>query len=401
MLVLLLQILSFSLYAQSTIAGLNAELEGMYKKYKLPGFSIVIVHNNKILYENGYGYADIKTKTPFTPATIQNIGSVSKTFVAVAMMKAIEQGYFTLETNINDILPFKVSNPYFPDDTIRVRHLVTHTSGIVDRDEVYNRCYIWHTSNISVLQGLLPPSDYAKIATGPDVDTTLKGFMYAYLSPAGKLFSRENFYTNKPGARSAYSNIAAALAAYLIECKAGMPFDEYSDRFVLKPLKMAGSGWSLNSIDLQKHASLYNEEGKAFPMYHLVTYPDGGLRTSADELGKYMIGMIKGFYGKSDILSQKHYREMFSPQLSAANPPENIDLSHRNKGVFWNLYKNGYIGHTGGDPGVSTCLSFNPQTKTGFAFLTNIMTGNETISREVQSIQKVLEDFCNNISMHK
>ncbi|RAJ76636.1 CubicO group peptidase (beta-lactamase class C family) [Chitinophaga dinghuensis] len=393
----LFQISSSSLYAQRTIDQLNANLQAMYKSYKLPGFSIAIVNKGKVIYENGYGYADIKARKPFTPTTIQNIGSISKTFVAVALMKAIEHGYFTLETNINDILPFKVSNPYFPNDSIKIKHLVTHTSGIVDRNEIYYKSYIWDTKNISILKELLPSSIYSIMSTGADVDTTLKDFMYSYLNSDGKFFTKENFYDSRPGERSEYSNIASALAAYLIECKSGKSFSEYSELFILTPLKMFKSGWFLKSIDLSQHTKLYAENMEVFPLYQLVTYPDGGLRTSVDDLSKYVIEMIKGFNGKSDILSQKFYVEMFTPQLFVTTPPKNINLNKRNKGIFWNLYPTGYIGHDGDDPGISTCLRFNPKTKTGYVFLTNIMATNEVLSGEIKSIEKVLEDFCDSI----
>jgi D-alanyl-D-alanine carboxypeptidase len=62
---------------------------------------------------------------------------------------------------------------------------------------------------------------------------------------------------------------------------------------------------------------------------------------------------------------------MFTPQFSKDNPPKGISLTYRNKGIFWNLYNNGTIGHDGDDPGVSTFLFFNAKTGLGGIFLCN------------------------------
>ncbi|RZJ43441.1 MAG: hypothetical protein EOO19_13005, partial [Chryseobacterium sp.] len=75
--------------------------------------------------------------------------------------------------------------------------------------------------------------------------------------------------------------------------------------------------------------------------------------------------MIKGLSGHSAILSQQSFQTMFTPQFSSANQPAKLSLVTRNKGILWNLYNNGTIGHDGDDPGVSAFLVFNPKTGLG------------------------------------
>lgn len=101
-------------HAQSGFDTLTTSLEQIVKKDSLTGMSVVLVNSKQIIYEHNFGYADVANKTRYTSQTIQSIGSVSKTFLAIALMKAIELGYFNLETNINTILPFKVVNPGYP-----------------------------------------------------------------------------------------------------------------------------------------------------------------------------------------------------------------------------------------------------------------------------------------------
>jgi len=103
----------------------------------LPGLSVILVNKTGIAYEKNFGYADVENKVPFTSFTNQNIGSVSKTLIAIALMKAVELHYFTLEINVNDILPFQIESPNDLDGRITVRELTNHTSGIIDNAAIY------------------------------------------------------------------------------------------------------------------------------------------------------------------------------------------------------------------------------------------------------------------------
>lgn len=250
-------------YAQNYTDSLSASLAKYLNKTDIPGFSVVILAKNKIVYQSGFGYANIKSKQPFTPKTIHNIGSVSKTFIAVALMKAIELNYFSLETDINEILPFKVKNPYFPNEIIRIKDLTVHTSGIADHDTIYNRSYRFRKVHDldKTLEGLMKERRYNSDLS----DTILKGFLVAYLSPQGKLYSNKNFYNSKPGKKAGYSNVRSALAAYLIEVKSGMPFAEFSEKYLLKPLKMNQSGWFLTQKISEQNAVPYLNKQMAFP----------------------------------------------------------------------------------------------------------------------------------------
>jgi CubicO group peptidase (beta-lactamase class C family) len=120
-----------------TVEDLDTSFKDLSKDMLFAGFAVTIVNKDKVLYQNAFGQADVAKNTPYTNQTLQPIASISKTFIAVALMKAVEQGLFTLETPINDILPFKIKNPNLPNSVIRIKHLATHTSGIVDNEKIY------------------------------------------------------------------------------------------------------------------------------------------------------------------------------------------------------------------------------------------------------------------------
>lgn len=358
-----------SALCQSRYELLTKKLDQQFDKDGLPGLSVVLVDSTGIIYEHNLGYADISQKKRYASNSVQSIGSVSKTFAAVALMKAVELKYFTLDTDINDILPFKVVNPYHPNDHITIRQLATHTSSIADNPDIYPNTYHFETQlrNFDSLAfNQLQQLGYRQAIE----DSPLKDFMFNYLAVNGKYYHKENFVAATPGSDSNYSNIGTALIAYLIEVKSKMAYTDFTRKYVFQPLKMRQSNWSLD-----KHSKLnalpYLNRDAALPFYHCITYPDGGLRTTTTDLAKYLVAIIKGVGGDRTLLSQQSFDAMFHPQFSADNLPSGMSLANRNKGILWNLYNSGAIGHDGDDPGVSTFLFFNAKTKLGGVFLTN------------------------------
>jgi CubicO group peptidase (beta-lactamase class C family) len=310
-------------YAQDNyIDSLNAELSQVFKNSNITGCAVSIVNKNGLVYQKEFGFANIKENKPFGIQTKHTIASVSKTFISVALMKAIQLGYFNLETDINKILPFKVRNPHFPKDIIRIKDLVTHTSGIVDNDSIFSKTYQFlisaetDSSSISLIKeaGL----------TGGLKDTTLRRFMFSYLNSNGRLFSTNNFNKNKVGKSYNYSNIASALAAYLIEIKSGVSFASFTDKHIFKPLKMTHSEWKVNTKDLENRAIPYYTADIAFPFYNSLTYPDGGLTTTLSELSRFVQEMINSLNGTSKLLAPKSVSTMFKPMFSDANVPDNM-----------------------------------------------------------------------------
>ena len=77
---------------------------------EVPGIGISIIIDGDILLSRGFGYADIENQVPFTDSTIMNIASISKTFIGVSMMHAVEKGLLNLDDDVNKYLSFKIVN---------------------------------------------------------------------------------------------------------------------------------------------------------------------------------------------------------------------------------------------------------------------------------------------------
>ena len=122
-----------TLQAAAPSAELDRFIEAEMKAQKIPGLAACIVKSGKITWSKGYGWADIKRRVTMDPErTIQNIGSISKTVTATAVMQLWEKGKFDLDDDINLHLPFPVRNPSHPDRLISFRSLLTHRSSIAD-----------------------------------------------------------------------------------------------------------------------------------------------------------------------------------------------------------------------------------------------------------------------------
>tara|TARA_R110002051_G_scaffold324635_1_gene422821 strand:- start:13738 stop:14943 length:1206 start_codon:yes stop_codon:yes gene_type:complete len=354
---------------------LTSELQQISANGNLVGFSVAIVNEDGTLYEDGFGFADKKANKKYTENTLQNIGSISKTFIGVALLKAQELGKLNLDDAINDYLPFKVVHSKFENTPITIRQLASHTSGIKDPAEYEGKGYILKEAE----------NGNAKVNgnfRSPEEMMSLGEFLEAILSKDGTWYKKKTFSKYPPGGMFNYSNIGAGLAAYVLEQATGESFPEFTKKHIFALLDMNGSGWSFNTIDFSKHSKLYADADTELAFYTLINYPDGGLITSAHDLAKYLTEIIKGYAGNGTILSAESYKELFIPQLTDENHKDRSDREYNdeyNMGVFMGMSSKGQIGHTGGDPSVVTHMFFNEKTKTGKLLLVNTDLDKESV----------------------
>lgn len=356
---------------------LTLEIKNLNKNY-FNGIGVAIVDSKGVLYEDGIGFADVKSKKPYTVNTIQPIASVSKTFIGISLLIAQEKGLLNLDDPINKYLPFKIQNPNFPNESITIRQLATHTSSIVDTENYMDRSYVLKDKQDSSRTNIknIPQSFNAS-----DTKIPLSEFLKNYLSKEGKWYNKNAFSKNKPGKLFEYSNVGASLAAYIIEIASKQCYSDFTTQYILKPLEMKNSGWNYSDVNFDNVSTLYSDTKSIIPYYSLITYPDGGFITSIADLGKYLSELIKGYSGNGTLLSQKSYKELFKKQLKAENFEErnttNPYNDEYNTGIFIGFSAMDNIGHTGGDPGVSSLMFFNAKDKIGRILLVNTDIQNQ------------------------
>lgn len=315
---------------------------------KLPGLSAAIVRGDEVVWAHGYGYANLWRDEPVRPNTLFMLASVSKTVIATAVMQAVERGSFSLDDDVDSILPFPVRTPTHPNRPITVRHLLTHTSSIRDRWPVWDDLY----------------------AEG-DSPIPLGTFLEGYLVPGGDDYRPANFYDTKPGARYRYSNVGAALAAFLVEAASGAGFDAWCETNIFQPLGMDRAGWHLADVPADEVAMPYRwsadrDRFVACGQYGYPDYPDGALRTTAPQIARHLGMMMNGgTWNGARVLDRETVREI----LRSQNPD-----TFEGQGLIWYRTHSGgrrLIGHDGGDRGVATVAFYDRDEDVGVVVLAN------------------------------
>jgi CubicO group peptidase (beta-lactamase class C family) len=343
------------------------------------GFAMATINADGISWSGARGFADLSGQKPMTIETIMNVASISKTVTGTSLMMLVERGKLDLDRDVNEYLPFTVRHPGHPEQPITTRQLLTHSSAIRDREAIY----------------------FSETAYYPGKDNpiSLGDFVQAYLSADGRFYDQENFAEYPPGTQSQYSNVAYGLAGYLVEVISGKPLNRFSADNIFTPMGMKSTGWMLSEVDPAQHAFLYEwKEGEQVSVewYGLATWPDGGMRTSVHDLSRFFAAMIGGgeFHG-TRILQEATVKAMFQPQFVDGQVLEAVadDEGHR-QGITWAYRTTGdgqtVVGHSGGDPGVTTHAYFFPDSGVGAILLVNTSSESEDFGLAVRDMIRAL-----------
>ncbi len=370
---------SFLRSATARASDLEAFARAKVREIGTPGATFAVVRGEHIVWSTGIGWANIERKIRAEHDTQYMLASVSKTITCAGIMTLVEDGVLDLDANIDRYLPFDVHIPFAPHAPITLRNLLTHTSAIRDR---YN---VWGT-----------PSSRPTLYFHGDSPISLGQMMRSYYVPGAKRYREGgNFYKRKPGTEYSYSNLAVALAGYVAESASGVDFDKLCRDRIAKPLGMTESGFRLDDLSGTSNVAMpyhYNQfTGKLDPyfQYGYPDYPDGAFRTSAVHLATWLgafmnFGKIRG----KQVLSRTSVEEIRRNQIP------NVVGWHQ--GLIWyGGSPNGYfrMGHTGGDYGVSTRMFFRPDRRVGVVSLTNSYCGGKRWETFSDVEIRLLEEF--------
>ncbi len=348
-----------------SLQALQTDLEALRAESGVVGMSVGLVLGDEVAWTGGFGTLErgsdraVRSDTPF------QMGSVSKTFIATALVRAVELGLVDLDAPLD--VPFTVDNPFADGETITLRQLSMHTSTIRDA-EAYGCAYLLEAGD-----AYLDPEIDSACPTPPLRE--LGSYLEAYLDPGGALYSEAHYAADRasqPGAVHEYSNVASALAGYALghatQSAEGIGFEAFCQREVFDPLGMTSTAWHRQDLAAPEAAArghmVFDGEPIVVPRFVLSTYPDGGLWSSADDLSRYLAAIVAGGgeYDGVRILEESSVEAMLDFQA--------IGGPFDGQGVFW-YDLDGFVGHTGGDPGVSTAIGYLPQQQWGIVLLFN------------------------------
>lgn len=343
---------------------IDAFIRAKMERDHIPGVAAAIVGRDGIVWESGYGWADLEKRRPMTTDTLQNVASISKTFTSTAVMQLRDQGLLDLDDDLQNYVGFPVHNPRHPNEPVTIRQLMTHVSSLRD-GTAYSRLY-----------GCGDPA------------LSLGEWLEQYFTPGGSFHDRdENFEDWAPGERWRYCNVTYGLQGHLVERLSGLAFPEYCHRRIFSRLGMPATAWLLTDIDTSRHAVPYTwfDEGaargpdwgglplgviqdpgagserflpggyRANCLYNHPNYPDGFLRTSVRDLARHARAYLNGgIIDGNRVLEASTVEEMLTPQPV----PE-----RRLQGLTWYAVEGPgepAWGHSGGDPGVNTDVRLLP-----------------------------------------
>ncbi|WP_109299978.1 serine hydrolase [Aquimarina sp. AU474] len=363
---------------------LTSYLQQVLDAKEVAGFAVTLVKNNSVTYSNAFGLKNIEQDEIFSNQTVINIASLSKTYVAAATAKAIEQGYFTLDTPINQLLPVDIVNLKNPEAIITVKHLVTHTSGIIDDANTYI------TTNYFVLPNQdmsTPGADILVNQLGLSITNPvpLEEYLAEYFVEDGELYGEANFIDVVPGSTWSYSNVATSLMGFVIESATEIDFATYVQSNIIKPLQMNNTTFNVLEVDFAQTAVPYLDRNTPLPFYGNHGYPEGSIHTTNNDLSNYLLDMVKGIKGQSNTLfPNEYYQLLFTEQLEDNITP---DFFADNHGIYW-YKKNNNWSHGGNSLGVSSHIQIEADGSYGFSIIANV---DATFSDNTPKWEEVLQ----------
>ncbi len=278
----------------------------------IPGLSLAVVRNGRVIKARGYGLANSESKAPATPDTVYQIASMTKQFTAAGIMLLVENGTVSLD---------EVIDKYLPDlpltwRGVTVRHLLTHTSGIKDF------------------------ADLADSETERSKDYT-KAQIIALVSGAPLEF--------RPGEKWNYSNTGYFLLGMIIERVSGKPYEDFLRERILQPLGMADTRLNdLNEIVPRRAAGYVLRNGHLYnaqPVSPTHTYAAGGLLSTAADLAKWDAALYT-----EKVLRKSSLEQMLTPATLNDSQPARNSLFNNYYGFGWFLGELGrhkYADHGG------------------------------------------------------
>jgi CubicO group peptidase (beta-lactamase class C family) len=274
-----------------TPADVEAFLDGLVpmqlQREDIAGAVVVIVKDGSVLFSKGYGFSDVKGGVPVSvDSTLFRPGSISKTFTWTAVMQLVEQGKIKLDDDVNRYLDFQI--PHSFGRPVTMWNLMTHTAGF---EEVIKDLMVDHPDE-------LPPLSSFVVAHQPH-----------QIYPAGTI--------------PAYSNYGAALAGYIVQRVSGLPFAEYIQRNIFRPLGITHGTFlqplpqALKPMMSQGYA-VASQDPKPFELVTPEPAPDGSLSITGADMAPFMIAHLQhGKYGDGQILQPQTADLMHSRQFSA------------------------------------------------------------------------------------
>ena len=294
------------------------------QRQNIPGVAVAVIQNGKVIKLKGYGLANVELNVPVTTDTAFKIGSISKSMIAIGVMKLIEEGKIKLDDRVSK---------YFPDapetwKDITIKHLLSHTSGLLRE---------------------APAFDALKVQADYDVIKS------AFTEPL----------VFKPGEKYQYCNVGYFSLAEIISRVSGKPWAQYLDEVLFRPNKMTATRVTSNTEIIANRANGYDISGGKLSNAESfrAVRPSGAFYSSLTDMVSWRLALESGVTIKKGTV-----RSMW-------NPVRLKDGNYAPYGLGWavgNLRGINVIGHGGSLSGFRSDLTIFEDNNLTVIVLTNL-----------------------------
>lgn len=301
-----------------------------------PGCALGVARNGRVIYERGYGMANLETGTPITPSSIFHVASVSKQFTAMAIMLLARDGKLSIDDDIRKYLP-EIRDYGTP---ITIRHLLTHTSGLRDQWEL-----------LSLARGRFEED---RITEADVMD----------------IVPRQTALNFTPGSEYVYSNTGFTLLGVIVKRVSGKSLRDFADERIFKPLGMTSTHFHDDyTMLVPGRTSAYAPRAGGWrvsiPNYD--TYGATSLFTTVGDLLKWEANLDNPVVGDRALIAR----------MEAPTPLTTGDTSNYGFGLSVDRYRGArVVGHGGADAGYRTDVARYPELGLATVVLCNAASAN-------------------------
>ena len=329
----------------------------LLREFSVPAAAVGLIRHGQVAWMRDYGLADVASKRPATPETEFNVGSISKSPTAWAVMQLVEAGKLNLDRPVDSYLKrWHLPASSFDNNQVTVRRLLSHTSGISEQG----------------FHGWDPASPL------PPIEDTL----------SGKTGTGEVQLVAAPGSGFQYSGANYAILQLLIQEVSGQSFQEYMKEHVFQPLHMSNSQYGLPSKFPDVMATPYDGLGNVLPILRYNEFSAAGLTTTLHDLAAFAAAGLRGANGEQPgrgVLQEQTVALMESPAPGtrwADRDPFGPDPQY---GFGYTVRPEQFegkvgVGHGGSNSGWESLFEIVPSTGDGIVIITNSSNGNALIS---------------------
>jgi CubicO group peptidase (beta-lactamase class C family) len=325
------------------LALLGVWLENRRQYHDIPGISAAVVHDQELVWSEGFGLADLERRVPATAGTIYSICSISKLFTSVALMQQRDAGRVRLDDPVASHLPwFRIERSHPDSPPVRLEGLLTHSSG-------------------------LPRESGFPYWSAPDFHFPTRDEVQQRIAEQATLYPAERYFQ--------YSNLGMTLAGEVVSAVSGQPYDAYVRTHILAPLGMDDTSPEIPAAERGRR--LATGYGRRMPAAHrdVVPFyttngiaPAAGFASTVGDLARFASWQFRLLaHGGKEILDANTLREMH--RVHWIDPDWNTTW-----GLGFAVTRDGsqtFVGHGGSCPGYVSHLHLNPRERIATIVMVN------------------------------